>query len=383
MPQRILRDDVEVTIESPSILFRGTDGTQYHQMKDGGGTGIFADAPFVNVKDRTYGAKGDNVADDTAAIEAAYAFAANRGGGNIIIPPGRYKISGSLAPPENVALLGTGSGCRIAATPPTILDGGTMTSPVIDCTSKGVTVAGLAFFGKNASGSIGIRTSDAFGWVIHDCFFNNFGDQAVVFTGGAGGRIQNVKAQNSLLVRTSRSDYVGVIDVSSTDTFIHQVELTSSSSANDTGNGYLCALRVNGDNGFVSQSILEISETGLYVGPGVASAGTRIVNVRADLNYADGFRVAGIRNDLTNCFSYRNGQAANNTYDGFVVSGTLNQLVGCRATSLSTGNKMRYGINDMSGASGSNHYLGYMTSNMATAPTNGVTAGTAPYAATT
>lgn len=55
-------------------------------------TARFADQ--FNVKD--YGAVGDGVADDTAAIQAA--MNASRDGGIVFLPPGRYKVTATLVP---------------------------------------------------------------------------------------------------------------------------------------------------------------------------------------------------------------------------------------------------------------------------------------------
>lgn len=52
----------------------------------------------VNVKD--YGAKGDGVTDDTAAIQAAL----DSGAGNVLFPSGSYSLSGTLTPVNNQAL---------------------------------------------------------------------------------------------------------------------------------------------------------------------------------------------------------------------------------------------------------------------------------------
>jgi hypothetical protein len=52
--------------------------------------------PIFNVKDATYGAVGNDSADDTSAVQNAI-FAANAaGGGTIAFPPGTYKITSSL-----------------------------------------------------------------------------------------------------------------------------------------------------------------------------------------------------------------------------------------------------------------------------------------------
>lgn len=63
---------------------------------------------FVNVKDPTYGALGDGVTNDTAAILAACAAVESAGGGIVFFPPGTYPC-GFLNPTvPNVVLMGCG-----------------------------------------------------------------------------------------------------------------------------------------------------------------------------------------------------------------------------------------------------------------------------------
>jgi polygalacturonase len=52
---------------------------------------------------RGYGAKGDGITKDTAAIQAAFDAAAAHGGGTVYLPPGRY-ISGTIHLRSNVSL---------------------------------------------------------------------------------------------------------------------------------------------------------------------------------------------------------------------------------------------------------------------------------------
>ena len=68
---------------------------------------------FVSVKD--YGAVGDGVTDDTAAIQAAINSLTN--GGVVLIPPGQYKCTATINVSEGITL--QGSGRRSVATPPT------------------------------------------------------------------------------------------------------------------------------------------------------------------------------------------------------------------------------------------------------------------------
>lgn len=54
---------------------------------------------------RQYGARGDGVTDDTAAIQAAMDKAAEQGG-RVYLPPGRYLVAGSVQVKPGVALVG-------------------------------------------------------------------------------------------------------------------------------------------------------------------------------------------------------------------------------------------------------------------------------------
>lgn len=55
-----------------------------------------------------FGAKGDGVADDTAAISKALA-AVGSDGGVVHLPAGKYRITGSLSVPQGTTLLGEGA----------------------------------------------------------------------------------------------------------------------------------------------------------------------------------------------------------------------------------------------------------------------------------
>lgn len=65
-------------------------------------------ADIINVKD--FGAKGDGVTDDTAALKAAILHISLLGGGELQVPEGVYIISDTLIVPDNVVLIGRGVG---------------------------------------------------------------------------------------------------------------------------------------------------------------------------------------------------------------------------------------------------------------------------------
>ncbi len=66
---------------------------------------------------RRYGARGDGVALDTAAVNAAIAAAADAGGGTVVFPAGRYACH-SVHLRSHVTL-DLGAGATLAAAPPT------------------------------------------------------------------------------------------------------------------------------------------------------------------------------------------------------------------------------------------------------------------------
>jgi hypothetical protein len=59
------------------------------------------------VTDPPWNAKGDGATDDTAAIQSALAFACASDGGIVFLPPGKYRLLGSLDIPSGVELRGT------------------------------------------------------------------------------------------------------------------------------------------------------------------------------------------------------------------------------------------------------------------------------------
>ncbi len=69
---------------------------------------------IVNVRD--FGAVGDGVADDTAALQKTIDHVEAAGGGFFAIPAGRYRITSTLAIPGDVGINGEGRDCTIIRT---------------------------------------------------------------------------------------------------------------------------------------------------------------------------------------------------------------------------------------------------------------------------
>lgn len=69
-----------------------------------------------NVKSPEYGAVGDGVVDDTAAIQAALAAAIAAGGGTVFFPTGTYLISSAIAWSHLVNIVGSGAALSVITT---------------------------------------------------------------------------------------------------------------------------------------------------------------------------------------------------------------------------------------------------------------------------
>lgn len=72
-------------------------------IRNNGATSVYQ---RTSIKDADYGAEGDGVVDDTAAIQAAL----NSGAKEIIFPAGTYKCMATITKPNGVSIRGEGSG---------------------------------------------------------------------------------------------------------------------------------------------------------------------------------------------------------------------------------------------------------------------------------
>lgn len=156
----------------------------------------------VSVKD--FGAVGDGVADDTAAIQAALNY-----GGGLFLPSGNYKISSSLTMSQRwTALIGTGFGTSIILAtggnyPALIMETDTPTSQtLLSCSlhdigiSRSSAVAitsdsvGLRMTNCQQCQISGVQVGNFFGGLLVEgggiCTFNNI----FIFAGGSFGAYQ-------------------------------------------------------------------------------------------------------------------------------------------------------------------------------------------------
>lgn len=126
-----------------------------------------------------YGTVGDGTHDDTAAIQAAINAAQGFGGGVVVLPPGKYKVTSTLSvTASNVKLQGFGQGATHnpppSVNPATSLTwAGGASGPVLSFAAVagglnlgGNGVADLAILNPNGNGTLGL--------VIDTCTFGTF-----------------------------------------------------------------------------------------------------------------------------------------------------------------------------------------------------------------
>jgi hypothetical protein len=161
------------TSEQVTFLQAGTGATQR--------TALAKLRDTVSVKD--FGAVGDGVANDTAAVQAAITAVQATNGGSVYFPTGNYKITSSLLiTGGNISLIG------LPGAKPTLTNAivGSAVDPLLKITTVGnyIVIDGLTFNGNGLTGASGngnaisiINTTGSGLWpqqvMIRDCVITN------------------------------------------------------------------------------------------------------------------------------------------------------------------------------------------------------------------
>jgi hypothetical protein len=274
----------------------------------------------------------------------AYLSASGSNGGSIFVPRGTYLTATTITLHGNVNLVGEGYTS-------VSLDGAAPTDPAssimcvnnipvvtftgLPCFSPGLN--GVGFFGTPQSGSIGVYGAATWDPTIENCFFDTFGDHAILLPNTAphfaiGGTFNHNFCQNCMLVKTGRTDYVGAFDIGCTDAFIYGNNINASFDylSGGYGSGFIVSLAVRSGNCFVGANECSHGESGIYVSPDCVYG--VFVNTRADLNKGNGWVIASGECGFIGCRAHANSVDTNGTYDGFLISGVGNQFLGCRVT---------------------------------------------------
>jgi hypothetical protein len=211
------------------------------------GSGQATGSPATTLNVTTFGAKGDNTTDDTAAIQAAIDATSKAGGGLVFLPPGNYKTTAGLqCTSNNVVIAGIGGAStlrpvgdfdtlRFTGPGPTHIYRNRVSDLLIDERDK---TGGRSIVGEYVSLFIMERVYGVFGW--NAWHFHNFGYVTLIdcrfesyrgtfygrATGGGAGRDKGRSDILRLIGLTHggiRQDGIMGLDI---DGFVHTVNGT-------------------------------------------------------------------------------------------------------------------------------------------------------------
>jgi len=314
---------------------------------------------------RQFGAVGNEVADDTDAIQRAIDALPSSRGGTVVFPPGTYRITRPLRPISNCRLVGGGFTDRAVDPVPTSqITGPALTQPLIECGSglTSVQFVGLGFSGDSRSGSKGVHASRIDNLCMSDCFFDHFGDQAIHIEAGLGAYLRNVFVQNSCLVRSGRSSMVGAVELGNYDTYGYGINANASITGRGKyTDGKIAAMYLAGAGASLTTCIAGFAEVGFAIGPN--GSNIRLLGCRGEFNQGPGFAVEGFGNLFIGNVAFSNSQNADNMHSGFVITGGQNVFATNRVAGMYQDTaQQRDGFEDRYGCCAdirfANHYYG-------------------------
>lgn len=269
--------------------------------------------PVVNVRD--FGARGNGISNDTAAIQAAIDSLALRGG-TVFFPPGTYRISQAASNPwclllrSNIDYVGVGPESKLLLAPGQTDRFTRMMSTISSETSRNISIRGLHFDGNMAAqpfqGNDLEQMHAIFLGAVEDCevseclFHDTGGDAVFVHAGRLTVSCQRVRVVNNEMYRLNR---VGVNFQNASNSiaranFIHdmtnnsmKIEQDSVTEPAATGNQFIhnfvrnaggLALSPTGRRGNVNHNLIAGNTFDTTVGPAISLS--EVSNVRVSGN---------------------------------------------------------------------------------------------------
>jgi len=257
----------------------------------------------VNV--RSFGAKGDNIQNDSAAFETAIKNASAQKK-VLLVPKGQYKI-GSLLVYGNCTIVGKDGGSVL------ILSNGTQSNRqclLLTSISQNVTLKGLTFDanGKNNAGKniFCVKTqlglSDGIsGLTIRNCSFTGSKNYGALFLIGATDRITNVKITGCKFYNVGSA----AVSVRGVKGFVFANNSISAWSRLDKTNSAFQFQSQECSNVLFTKNTFKNADAAYFA---VECAGTRVVNGRFIGNTFDGngYDASGISGCYSNCLFKNN-----------------------------------------------------------------------------
>lgn len=196
-----------------------------------------------------------------------------------------------------------------------------------------ITLSGVPY-----SGSMGLKLTYGSDAHLEHVMFDVFGDHAVKVETCINFTADHCIAQNSMMVHTGRTNYVGVFDIDATDCFISRCNVNSDFNiASDTPSvsGYIAALVIRTANGWIDRCMLAQAEVGLVA---LNAAPLKLSGVRCDINRRHGFLIKSSQVQANNCLAFRNSRDADGQYSGFKIEEGQNTFTDCLVVNLDQDN---------------------------------------------
>lgn len=338
---------------------------------------------LINVKSAEFGAVGDGVADDTAAIQAAIdaAKAVTFGSGTVtrgavvFFPPGYYKITSTLDMDEcrGVRLLGCnwhyGSSFWSAST----LKFTQTTTAGIDLGStdnSSITIEKLTLAGsQGGTGGADLNNNAIFGtsaaqFRALDLNIHGWGGSALRLNAGADFFGEHIQATGCMYGYGSLAAAQGVIHIGGGEAVMQHCNINGTF-AFTTGNytsGLYAAVYINGSPFRLHQVVAAFAEVGFHFGQSVTASPAQVTDCRGEFNQGHGFWTEGSDIHFQNCSAFGNGLAADATYSGFytvkgasgfVIRNSFSNCVVSASSSVGgNSNHVLYGFTDNSSGAG-------------------------------
>ena len=239
-----------------TVLVASTDdGEQVVVGPMGGGDGVYS------VK--SFGAKGDGVTDDTAAVQAAIDACAALTGGVVVLPAGHYVLTDTVTIPDGVTFAGVGKSPTTGS--PTYLDFSSLTgtTPAIQVDDgSDVTVRDFYLAGRSSGSGSEVLVSGR-RICVENLIVNSSTSGYAVDVGGAAG---SAIASRVSLVTAVGAAYGFHVSPASTSVTLSECYANANDTAGYQIEGTYCALLscasdTNGLYGYVLQGA---NSVGLY-----------------------------------------------------------------------------------------------------------------------